>query len=76
MEHDAWTDLQSLHDGRTVGRARKTTAVRNDVALRRLEADLEDPPGPREDAILNFLNAARNRLRRIVDNALEEFLPQ
>ncbi|KAK3929514.1 Granzyme-like protein 2, partial [Frankliniella fusca] len=72
LEHDVITDIKSLRQGNApVGWARKTTAIRNDVALRRLENVLNNPPGPIEEAILDFLEAARHRLRNIVDNPAE-----
>ncbi|KAK3911685.1 Volume-regulated anion channel subunit LRRC8E, partial [Frankliniella fusca] len=76
VEHDTVTDVESLRRGEVpVGRARKTSAIRNDRALRRLEEALINPPGPRREAILNFLEAARHRLVNIINDALMQLRP-
>lgn len=73
IENDAWTDILTLESGRAASRRRRSSAISNDRAIRRLERDIRLRPNGLRAALTNFLRAAAHRLQNIVVYALEDF---
>lgn len=68
LERNARRDIITLTEARRMG-GRRASAVANDHRLRRLQRQLRNPPGPRDDAIWSYMRSASNAMRNVFDEA-------
>ena len=73
LEDCAFCDAEACELGERPGRGRRASAIRNDVRIRNLARQLQNPPGRLDDAVMRYLRAVVYTFYNVFEEAVNEW---